>query len=188
MCDLLHESLQRYYGLAWTDGSTLAYLRQHKIDDEQALRFAGTVSVIQIADCGAGRFDFPDHGDGLPGIVCEAYDADGETVIDLVAWPVDRPQYVMTMFGRCGLLGLWHAENPATYIFDAPCQMFRTPLRWLQHGCQGAAVVTPSVAARILIDLPGNIAGEDGGHAHELKKLKAAAATRNSVVVPRRAA
>ena len=40
------------------------------------------------------------------GVVIEAYAADGETVIDLVAWPIANPTDVHTLCGAAPMLGL----------------------------------------------------------------------------------
>jgi hypothetical protein len=96
---------------------------------------------------------------------------DGETVIDLVAWPIANPTDFHTLCGAVPMLGLWQAFNAATYVFDYPLVMHRTPLDWLKAGCEGAAIVIPSLAARSFLDLPGRIGAADLAHQRELKSL-----------------
>jgi hypothetical protein len=91
--------------------------------------------------------------------------------LDLVAWPLEAPARATSMFRRVGLLGLWWAFNKATYIFDEPLQVYKTPLDWLRAGCAGCAVVAPPLAARDLLDVPGRVAGQDVGHALQLADL-----------------
>jgi hypothetical protein len=161
------------------------YFRMHRIDPQICADFAGIGAVVPIVDCGNCRFDFHDrHQDAFPAFVCEAIGADGETTNDLVAWPVDRPAHVLTMFGRCGLLGLWEAMGAAGTVFDYPLQIHRTPLDWLKAECRGAAIVGKRIAARQLLDLPGKILASDIPHGHELKAMTRAATPRIRIVVP----
>src|SRR3712207_741603 len=107
-----------FYELAGPDDDFIAYGREHRLELGLIGGFCGAFGVVTVQDCGNGRFDFaaPDHQDGFRAFVCEAFAADGETVVDLVAWPLNRPDHVMSMFGRCGMLGLWEAMSPATFF------------------------------------------------------------------------
>jgi hypothetical protein len=147
------------------------YVRQNGIELGRISGFAGATGILPVVNCGQGRFDWDAPGQLVQAFICEAYAEDGETVIDLVAWPIDRPQLVMTMFGRAPLLGLWEAMNPSTYFGGKPLQMHRTPLEWLQAGCRGAAVVRPASAARLLFDIDGAMAGKDQRHTRQLRDL-----------------
>jgi hypothetical protein len=168
----------------------LDYVRAHRLDLSRIGGFAGITAATPIIDCGNRRFDFgDDHSEAVPGFVCEAFAEDGETVIDLVAWPISRPDQPMTLFGRCGLLGIWEAMNPATFIFDKPISIHRSPLDWLKAGCSGAAVADPRVAAWALLDIPGRIAGQDKQHSRQLLELAETVIDRSRFVAPvRRAA
>ena len=75
------------------------------------------------------------------------------------------------MFGRAPLVGMWQAYNPASYVFGRPLQVHRTPLDWLRAGADGCAIVNPRLAAHVLNELPGPIAGQDEAHARELADL-----------------
>ena len=160
----------------------LHYVRRHGLELGRISGFAGATGILAIVDCGNGRFDWEAPGELTPGFICEALAEDGETVIDLVAWPLDRPATVLTMFGRAPLLGLWEAMNPATYFGGKALQMHRTPLEWLQAGCRGAAVVRPEAAARLLFDLDGAIAGRDERHRRQLLALVRSVVDDNKVV------
>lgn len=147
------------------------YVRQHGLELGRISGFAGATGILPVVDCGRDRFDWDAPGEMIQAFICEALAEDGETVIDLIAWPLSSAAKVMTMFGRTPLLGLWEAMNPATYFGGKPLQMHRTPLEWLQSGCRGAAVVRPASAARLLFDIDGAIAGKDPRHAKQLRDL-----------------
>lgn len=174
MMDMHHALIvarQSFYERSYATADFLYYVRRHGLELGRISGFAGATGILPIVDCGSARFDFEAPGELSAGFICEALAEDGETVIDLVAWPLDRPTTVLTMFGRAPLLGLWEAMNPATYFGGKPLQMHRTPLEWLQAGCRGAAVVRPSAAARLLFELDGAIAGKDERHRRQLVDL-----------------
>lgn len=165
------------------------YFRKHNVDPQICDDFAGLGAVVPVVDCGNGRFDFHEgHQNAFPAFVCEAIDADGEFTIDLVAWHVDRPAHVLTMFGRCGLLGVWEAMSAAGTVFNQPLQIHRTPLDWLKAECRGAAVVIPRLAGPQLLDIPARVAACDLRHGRELKTMLDAATPRTRIVVPDRIA
>ncbi len=151
-------------------------MRQHGIDPLAVMPYAGATGIVSIVDCSGGRFDFEPHlhcpDQPFDAFVCEVLDADGETSIDLVAWPLTRPDYLLTMFGRAPAVGLWEAENPASYFMGKSLPMRRTPLEWLAAGCSGAAIINDHLAARWLLDLPGPVAARDYAHARQLHRLK----------------
>ena len=60
------------------------------------------------------RFEFCD--DGIPVAVCEVLGDDAETVIDLVAWPIMRPDKFATALGAAGGLGADQAKKPSTFF------------------------------------------------------------------------
>lgn len=167
-------------------GFSGAFTREHRIDQTTLAGFVGTYGLMPVIDCGAGRFEFadPETSDrGSEAFVFEAFGVDGETTVDLVALPVSNPTRSLSMFGRCGLLGLWEAMGPATYFMDTPLTVHRTVLQWLQAGCSGAAIVTPSVAARQLVETPGRLAAENHAHGRELVSLLKTVIDVNSKVV-----
>lgn len=161
----------------------LAYVRKHSLDIRAIGWNVGVTAVLPVAVYPGGRFEFADNGD--PGFVCEAVAADGEAIIDLIAWHLDNPARPFTMFGRCGLLGLWHANAPGTYFMGGALRLYRSPLSWLQGRCEGAAIVDRTRAGRQLLDVPGRIAAEDQAHGREIAGLlRAAADIDNKVIAP----
>ena len=165
-------ALAELYDLNRPRLKTVDYLAKHGIDINAVAGFCGSPTVLPITLLPNRHFDFSDHGAGaVDGVVIEARGEDGETVTDLCAWPTADPTDVRTLLGRAPMIGLWAALNPATYVFDTPLIMHRTPLAWLQAECAGAAVVIPRLAARAFLDLPGRIGAADLAHQRELKSL-----------------
>lgn len=162
---------------------TLAYFRSAGIERTPEANFAiGAATVCSIADHGNRHFDF--DATGVDALVCEALAEEGETCIDLVAWPLDRPGHVLTMFAKCGLLGAFDAFSASSYTMGCPLTIHRTPLDLFKSGFRGAAIVTPHVAARLLLDVPGQIAARDYRHGRELKALVESVIPRDRIVVP----
>jgi len=150
--------------------ATFAYFKKNGIKFTGTMSdCVGTVTLARIADHGNGRFDFDPQG--FPALVCEVMGKDGETAIDLIAWPIDRPDRVLTMFGRCGLIGLHYATNPASYAWGDPLPIYRTPLDLFRAGYRGAAVAIPRIAATEILELPGNVAGVDLDHGRSIQDL-----------------
>jgi hypothetical protein len=163
------------------------YHLRHGISWSTIEAHAGVLTVIPVLFYTGGKFDFTDY-EGEQAVVIEAFEEDGETTLDLVAWPVDRPAQVASMFGRAPLVGMWQVYNPASYIFDEPLQVHRTPLDWLKADGGGCAIVTPRLAAQVLNDLPGRIAGHDPAHALELGRLLESIVDLSRIVAPMRRA
>jgi hypothetical protein len=176
-----------FYERSQVTAEFLHYVGRHGLALGRISGFAGAAGILPVVDCGGGRFDWDAPGDMIQAFICEAYAEDGESVIDLVAWPLDRPEHVMTMFGRAPLLGLWEVMNPATYYGGKPLRMHRTPLEWLQSGCRGAAIVRKEAAAPILFGLDGAIAAADQSHARELHEVISMVIPKGKIVVPRAA-
>ncbi|MEX6506955.1 hypothetical protein [Jiella sp. M17.18] len=166
----------------------LDYIRLHQLDINRISDFAGILAVTRIVTFEKGQFDFANDSDpdAIDAAVIEVFDRDGETVVDLCGWPLDRPERVMTLYHRPpGIIGLWAAHNPASYFLGKPLQLYKTPLDWLKSGCEnGAAVTIPAFAGRTLMDLPGRFAAEDRDHAAELDRLLRST-TQDRLVVPR---
>lgn len=169
--------------------ATVDYLEKQSIDITKVAGFCGSLTVLPITTLPNNRFDLPDHGaDAVEGVVIEAYGEDGETVIDLVAWPVTDPFDVRTLLGRVSMVGLWAALNPGTYTFNYPLVMHRSPLAWLQANCEGAAVVIPKLAVRTFLeitDMGGRLGAQDAAHARDLQKMIHALVDRAEIVIPK---
>ena len=148
-------------------------IRNNAIDLPTVCRFAGLIAVTHCVFFNHHRFDFADPAEreAQPAAVIEALGDDGETVIDLLAWPIDAPSRFGSLFGDVSMLGAERVDNPASYYAGQHLQIYKTPLRWLQAGCAGAVIVDPHGARIALRRAVGPIAGEDIDHARAIQKL-----------------
>jgi hypothetical protein len=145
----------------------------------------GAMTVVPVRFFPGARFDFNDDEEGAHrALVMEVLDFDAETVIDLAAWPLHRPEKVASMFGRSPLLGMHNVSNAATYSFDKALVVHRSPLGWLQAGGGGCAIVVPALAAHVLNDAPGKVSGEDAEHAREIGRLVSSIVDLGKIVAP----
>jgi hypothetical protein len=143
---------------------------------------AGSLSVLPVQFFADRTFDLTESG-RLSAVV-EVLDCDGETVVDLVAWPIDRPDKFATFHHRADALGVGQVQDPATYLGSRPLLVHRTPLAWLQAGCSGVVVLNELTAPRWLGAACGRIAGADVQHARELARLLYPFIEPHRIVVP----
>jgi len=111
----------------------------------------------------SGLYEYDDEL-GEPGFILAVHAIDAETAIDLIAWPIRRPEMFAPHFGYAGLLGGDAAVNPASFV-DAPCPIWATPLSWLQADLRGCVVLDPCLGAPILRQAPGPFQCENTDHA-----------------------
>ncbi len=137
--------------------------------DLHVYTFIGILAVTRARFFPDRRFDFCD--DGIPVAVCEVLGDDAETVIDLVAWPVTRPDKFATALGAASGLGADQAKKPSTFFAGQPLLIHRTPLGWIKAGCLGAVILNRLTAPIWLGAALGPIAGENLEHARELARL-----------------
>ncbi|MGE3875951.1 MAG: hypothetical protein AB7F74_23600 [Parvibaculaceae bacterium] len=179
------EQLMRetFYSRAhWTPEAS-AYVARHRIDMAAVNAFAGLLAVIPCDFAGNGTFDFAEFG-GTPAVVIEVYAEDDETTVDLVAWPLDRPESFATMLGS-DALGMARVFNPATWAFGHVLNVFRTPLAWLQAGCDGCAVLDHRNVAGWLGKALGPIQAEDIAHARQIDAWLNPKFDKRNILVPR---
>jgi len=155
-----------FYARAAVSGSA-DYLRANRIDPAMVEARGGVLGICPVRFFKSSRFDFAD--DGEPAAVIEAFDADDETVLDLVAWPISQPEAFARALGVADGLGLARVRDPATYLGNRPLMVFKTPLAWLRAGGVGAVILNPHSAPRWLPDAPF-IAGEDLEHARRIAR------------------
>ena len=185
----IDHALAALYDLDRPRLESVDYMAAHGIDINRVARHCGCPTVLPIMLLPNRRFDMPDgHGaESTEGCVIEARAEDGETVIDLVAWPISNPRNVRSLIGAVSILGLRQAFNASTYVFGYPLVVHRTPLDWLKAGCQGAAVVIPDLAVWTFIEIAsigGRIGASDPAHARELKAHLAAMISTVKIVSP----
>lgn len=165
----------------WTRAAA-QYVTKHGINLSAVNRFCGTLVVICCNFIGNGHFVFDD--DGTPAVVIEIYGEDDETTIDLCAWPVEAPENFATMLGADGL-GMARVINSATWAFGSVLHIYRTPLRWLQAGCDGAVVLDHRYVSAWLGQALGSIRAEDIDHARHLHALLNTRFDMRRILVPR---
>ncbi|WP_131113673.1 hypothetical protein [Lichenihabitans psoromatis] len=163
--------------------SSVGYCRASGIDWNATLPATGGIFIASIVAEPRRRFRF--QADGTKAAVIEAIAADAESVTDIVAWPVDDPNCVLTMFGT-SVLGEAAAANPSTFFDNRPLRLFRSPLGWLQAGCDGAVILDLPRAARWLRDIDGRLAAEDTAHALQIEMALLATIKVGRILVPRR--
>ena len=163
----------------------LAYIKAERIDARDCCPHCGLLAVTPCAFF-SSRFDFaaPDEADAEPAAVIECLGDDGATIIDLCAWPLADPTRFAIMFGTAFALGIERVDNPATYFAGQHLQLYRTPLRWLQAGCDGAVILDQASAHLWLSRALGNVAGEDREHAEAIRPAYSAASTRRENSCP----
>jgi hypothetical protein len=119
-----------------------------------------------VVDHFSSSFEFnEEHGE--PAFILAVHDLDAETVIDLMACPINRLEVCATHFRFAGLLGGDAAVNPASFV-DGPCPIWANPVSWLRAGLRGCVVLHPELAAPVLDQAPGVFQCEDEEHARRL--------------------
>jgi len=187
MNPILRDAIAELYdGITRRWNDTAEYIEAHDLDIATIDRFAGSLTVTEIVKLPHRRFALPDgHGaETVTAAVVEALASDGRTPMDLCAWSLGDPRDIRTLYGQCAVLGLSQAFDASTYIFDEPLVIHKTAQDWLRAGCDGACIITPRLAARTLMDVPGPIAAQDAGHAAALRKMIQAPAERVKIVIP----
>ncbi|MEP9348560.1 hypothetical protein [Xanthobacter sp. KR7-225] len=101
---------------------------------------------------------------GAPVLLLMARDTFGD-VIDVIAWPIARPEKWARISGRATILG---EEHLACRLIDDPVPVFRTPLAWLASGGRGIVILDPVYAWRRLREGPP-LSGEDLAHARDIR-------------------
>lgn len=164
---------------------SIRYCRDHGLDWSAVEAATGGVFLVPTRPVRPRSFEFCPGGRLVA--MCEVFDEDGETVIDLAAWSLADPHRFGTMFGRAPALGMAFATNPASGFTGQPLRLFRTPLGWLRAGCQGSVLLDRARGARWLLDLgTSKFGAEDDHHAAELEQDRAQLFGEQSFLVPAR--
>ena len=171
--------LQVRASLAATGHLSAPYARRHGID-LAAIEVSAGIPVLAALRYQPDRsFDLDG---GTPSIVIEAWADDFGDVLDLVAWPLEKPAKFARLYGRAVVLG--GAALGSAGSDDGPLRVHRTPLSWLQAGCVGLVLLDPTRGILVLRDAPNRIAAEDDAHAAELAGLMVASLPLARIVVP----
>lgn len=189
MLDDIQAARGELYALAdITISASSRYVVDHGIARAELEAHAGTLVIAKGEMLPGNRFDFSTSGQALAMIeVLAAYDT---TTIDLVAWPADgSPALFGTLLGEADLLGAARLGNAATYTGGQPIQLFKTPLGWLQAGCQGAVILDPVAAVGVIAealdeDAGRRISGENVAHTRRLARLLKPYVDHRQIVTP----
>ena len=117
-----------------------------------------------------GRFYEPVTG-GRPAIIVPVLD--GGELADLLAFDPRRSGQWFVRLGSVPLLG---ADALADQLVGQRLHVYRTPLSWLQHGCDGIVPLDFNRAAIDLVTAQYGIVAEDDAHVGELQRAMIEAA------------
>jgi len=166
MIDLI---LRDYYSIADWSKAAAGYAKEQKLDLRLVNAFAGVFAILPcVFENGFFAIDFDE---GEPGAVIEALGDDGETTLDLVAWPTRKPDQFATVLNNADALGIGNVTNPASWAFDNQLHVHRTPLSWLKAGCSGCCILDHRYVAYWLGQALGPIVAESREHASALSML-----------------
>ena len=163
---------------------SLSYVKSQCIDWASAEMACGGIFMVPAQAVPPQSFRIDPAGSEAA--IVEVYDEYGLTV-DLVCWRPADPSRWRCLIGAAPALGRVKAVDPATYVFDEPLKLYKTPLRWLQQRCYGAALLDPDRGARWLLNVaPPAIAAEDEAHAAAIHAARQRLVTASPILLPER--
>lgn len=178
----VHLARRQFYDAAEPVPELARYLHQYRIDQTAVHAHAGVLAIClgKVFGGNSGDRVFQFDPDGIPIAVLEALASDGLRVVDLVAWPLHRPEEFATAVREADMLGAWHMLRPA----GKPLHVYRTPLSWAKAGCEGCVPVNREWAPYWLDRAGGPFVFEDIEHAEEIKELMGLRARGHRFLVP----
>jgi len=175
-------ALALYEASEVTDDPTVAtYFHRHSVDIKTALNLAEPICLHRVRFGWRNIFSFAI--DGEPALVLTVHDVDAETEVDLVAWSASNPSKFGTFLGTSGLLGADQIINTASFFGNRPLAVHRTPLGWLQAGCNGIVILSASKARVTLVRRLGPLLAEDIRHAEAIVRQCAPALSSDDVFI-----
>jgi hypothetical protein len=169
---LLAMRAQIYDTLPTREGN--AYRASLGIDHATIEAACGVVVVAPVQYFRDRSFDLIEDGEaGFLSAIIEVFDADARTIIDLVAWPLNRPDKFATALRRGDGLGIWQVLDAGSYAYspERALRVHRTPESWLRARCQGVVILNTPSAPRWLAAAPGPLLAEDLDHGREIGRL-----------------
>lgn len=167
---IVQEARAEFYDRALDQMSdNLDLLRSLGLNSQALPTYLGALAVVKVTFDAIEGWDFSDHGE--PAIVAEVFGRDGETPIDLVAWPVDAPDQFETFAGYGEGFGIEQVNVASSYFGGRPLVVHRTPLKWLRAGGLGVVILNQRNAPEWLGEARGCLATESIGHGHQLARL-----------------
>jgi hypothetical protein len=131
----------------------------------QAIASPWPIKAATVRLAKDGRFDR--DPDGVMALTIAVIDH-GE-IVDLAAWHAGSGR-LATWLGVGFALGQAQIFEAATYMFDSPLLVHRTPLGWLRAKCRGIVILRPELAYGYLAHVE-HIEAEDEAHEWEIRKL-----------------
>lgn len=98
--------------------------------------------------------------------VCPVFDDD--ELCDLIAFDPSIPDKWYFRLGELPLLG---SDALSGQFLGSLLHVYRTPLRWLQEGCDGVVLFDLNRAFVDIVGAPYGLAGEDDAHTDELRRM-----------------
>jgi len=152
-----------------------AYRQSIGLDHATIEATCGVIIVAPVQYFPDRSFDLIEDGEtgGVLSAIIEVFDADARTIIDLLAWPLDRPDKFARALGRGDGLAIWQVLDPGAYAYspEKALRVHRTPEAWLHARCQGVVILNPLTAPRWLSASPGLLLAEDLNHGREIARL-----------------
>ncbi|QTL03159.1 hypothetical protein J5J86_20770 [Aquabacter sp. L1I39] len=150
-------------GQAFPSREALASLRAAGVPDRVIAD--QIITEAEVRFFARRRWDY--HPGGVPALLLMVRDSFAE-VVDVVAWPIARPDKWARLTAKAILLGEDALHQPQ----DGPVAAHRTPLGWLAGGGRGVCILDPTYAWKTLRTGPP-LSGEDLAHAKELQAMLA---------------
>ena len=181
---------QQLYASAGPCPELFSSLREHGLDQGTVQAHCGVYAVVlaRFEETASGDRVFDFDCDGVPAVVIEAllYDLNREQFVgDLVAWPLQAPEYFAMALGAAAgadILGVEHMVQRG----GRPLRVFRMPLEWLQAGCIGCVPLTEAGGRNWLNRAGGPFVVGSVEEGRWLRNYLGAFASRHRILVPTR--
>lgn len=183
--DKLHDVLRRTFTVD-PSPELLQFLHRNHIDLRQVEAKAGFINIVMGRingnDPDALTFEVGSEGYPIVALGCTAISNGQEQIVDLVAWNLNAPDYPATYCGPDGgadLLGIINCQCRGS----GPLAIHKTPLQWLQAGCDGVVPLNRQWAGHWLNKASGPFVVEDIEHGREIRALLGRHASAHEILI-----
>ena len=161
----------------------IAYARRPWFDFGTIAAHAGVLGLCLCKFFGSnsGEIVFEFDRDGVQSVVIEALAADGHSVIDLIAWPINAPWQFASAVREADMLGAWNMVRRG----GQSLRVHRTPEDWLAARCIGCVPINLEWAGHWLHRAGGPFIATDIDHGREVRELLGRHAHQHQIRVPR---
>lgn len=166
-CSVGGSEIMRELIAAQADDRVGDILGRHVVDDIDARLHCGLAKIVRHRP-----FYEPDPDGDHAIVIPVMYD---DELVDLLAFDARRPSDWFMRLGGEPLLG---AGALADQLLEKPLHVYRTPLSWLQAGCDGVVILDLNRAFADLVTAPNGLVGEDDAHTDELRRIMTETARR----------